>query len=58
MKHYTLDLDVLAEKEFISTPAYGVLFVLPIESHEVYYFSKETGEMRLVSTEEAEALTI
>jgi len=58
MKRYTLDFDALAEKGFICTPAYDGLFVLPKESHEVYYFSKEKGELRLVSSEEAEALTL
>jgi len=58
MTRYTLDIDVLTKQGFICTPAYAGLFVLPIESHETFYFSHETGEVRQVSSEETEALTI
>lgn len=58
MTRYSLDIDALTKQGFICTPAYDGLFVLPIESHEAFYFSYETGEVRLVSGEEQEALTI
>lgn len=58
MSYHRLDLDALTKKGFICTPAYGGLFVMPIESHETFFFSHETGEVRLVSSEETEALTL
>lgn len=56
-RHY-LDLDALTKEGFICLPAYDGLFVMPTESHEVFYFSYETGEVRLVQGKEQEALSL
>lgn len=57
--HYTIDFDaVWKEQGLIASRAYGGFFFTHPDKSGVLYFDSETGEVRQVSAEEEEALTI